>query len=309
MVKIDLVTGFLGSGKTTFIKEYAKHLIEQGENIGILENDFGAVNVDMMLLQELRGQQCELEMIAGGCDADCHKRRFKTKLISMVMTGYDRVIVEPSGIFEVEEFFDLLREEPLDQWYQLENVITIIHANLETDLSKQSRYLLASQIAQSGCVLFSRGSELSKQEKEHKIQQVNAYLEEFDCLKRIAEDALFLDLKEMKKEDLYKIQKAGYISDSHKKIWFNQDEIFQSVYFMEKKMEKTDLETFVECVFSDVSCGNVFRVKGFIQENGQWYELNATKSKTELEPIENGQDVLIVIGERLSEENIKQKLK
>ena len=309
MVKIDLVTGFLGSGKTTFIKEYAKHLIEQGENIGILENDFGAVNVDMMLLQELRGQQCELEMIAGGCDADCHKRRFKTKLISMAMTGYDRVIVEPSGIFEVEEFFDLLREEPLDQWYQLENVITIIHANLETDLSKQSRYLLASQIAQSGCVLFSRGSELSKQEKEHKIQQVNAYLEEFDCLKRIAEDALFLDLKEMKKEDLYKIQKAGYISDSHKKIWFNQDEIFQSVYFMEKKMEKTDLETFVECVFLDVSCGNVFRVKGFIQENGQWYELNATKSKTELEPIENGQDVLIVIGERLSEENIKQKLK
>ena len=309
MVKIDLVTGFLGSGKTTFIKEYAKHLIEQGENIGILENDFGAVNVDMMLLQELRGQQCELEMIAGGCDADCHKRRFKTKLISMAMTGYDRVIVEPSGIFEVEEFFDLLREEPLDQWYQLENVITIIHANLETDLSKQSRYLLASQIAQSGCVLFSRGSELSKQEKEHKIQQVNAYLEEFDCLKRIAEDALFLDLKEMKKEDLYKIQKAGYISDSHKKIWFNQDEIFQSVYFMEKKMKKTDLETFVECVFLDVSCGNVFRVKGFIQENGQWYELNATKSKTELEPIENGQDVLIVIGERLSEENIKQKLK
>ena len=62
MVKIDLITGFLGSGKTTFIKKYAKYLIDQGENIGILENDYGAVNVDMMLLKDLEGENCELEM-------------------------------------------------------------------------------------------------------------------------------------------------------------------------------------------------------------------------------------------------------
>ena len=41
MVKIDLITGFLGSGKTTFIKKYAKYLIDSGKNIGILENDYG----------------------------------------------------------------------------------------------------------------------------------------------------------------------------------------------------------------------------------------------------------------------------
>ena len=41
MVKIDLITGFLGSGKTTFIKKYARYLLDQGLNIGILENDFG----------------------------------------------------------------------------------------------------------------------------------------------------------------------------------------------------------------------------------------------------------------------------
>ena len=49
MIQIDLITGFLGSGKTTFIRKYAKYLIEQGLNIGILENDFGAVNVDSVL--------------------------------------------------------------------------------------------------------------------------------------------------------------------------------------------------------------------------------------------------------------------
>ena len=46
MVTIDLITGFLGSGKTTFIKKYAEYLISQGLNIGILENDYGAVNVE-----------------------------------------------------------------------------------------------------------------------------------------------------------------------------------------------------------------------------------------------------------------------
>ena len=91
MVTIDLITGFLGSGKTTFIKKYAEYLMNQGLNIGILENDYGAVNVDMMLLQELEGEKCELEMIAGGCDKETHRRRFRTKLIAMgmwVMTEY-----------------------------------------------------------------------------------------------------------------------------------------------------------------------------------------------------------------------------
>ena len=49
MVKIDLITGFLGSGKTTFIRKYAQYLMDAGNNIGILENDYGAVNVDIKL--------------------------------------------------------------------------------------------------------------------------------------------------------------------------------------------------------------------------------------------------------------------
>ena len=51
MVQVDLITGFLGSGKTTFLRKYVQYLIQQGHNVCILENDFGAVNVDAMLLQ------------------------------------------------------------------------------------------------------------------------------------------------------------------------------------------------------------------------------------------------------------------
>ena len=71
MTKIDLITGILGSGKTTFIIKYAKYLMSCGMKIAILENDFGAVNVDMMLLQDVMGENCHAEMVAGGCGEDC----------------------------------------------------------------------------------------------------------------------------------------------------------------------------------------------------------------------------------------------
>lgn len=62
MVKVDLITGFLGSGKTTFIREYVKYLTEvAGEKVCILENDYGAINVDTMLLADLKSDKCALK--------------------------------------------------------------------------------------------------------------------------------------------------------------------------------------------------------------------------------------------------------
>lgn len=147
MIQVDLITGFLGSGKTTFLRKYARYWINQGVKIAILENDFGAVNVDRMLLQDLEGDYCGVEMIAGGCDKDCHQRRFRTKLISLSMQGYKRVLIEPSGIYDVDEFFDTLYDEPLDQWYEAGNVIAIVDAGLEEQLSKEAEFLLASEVA------------------------------------------------------------------------------------------------------------------------------------------------------------------
>ena len=103
MTKIDLITGILGSGKTTFLRRYAKDLLQQGKRIAILENDFGAVNIDIAMLQDLKSENCQLGMITGGGDPDCHKRRFKTQLISLGMQHFDRIIIEPSGIFDMDE--------------------------------------------------------------------------------------------------------------------------------------------------------------------------------------------------------------
>ncbi len=153
MIKIDLITGFLGSGKTTFLKRYAEYLLGRGHKIGILANDCGAVNIDMLLLSELESKGCVLESVAGACDADCHRRRFKTKLIALGMSGCDRVIVEPSGVFDIDEFFDALYEPPLDRLYEIGSVIAIADAALCGGLSDSADYLLASQTANAGAVL------------------------------------------------------------------------------------------------------------------------------------------------------------
>ena len=161
MTKIDLITGILGSGKTTWIHQYAEHLIQQGQRIAILENDFGAVNVDMVMLQDLKCENCQLEMIAGGGDPCCHKRRFKTQLISLGMQHFDRVIIEPSGIFDMDEFFDTLYESPLDRWFEIGSILTIIDAEMPEVLSAQMEYLLASEAACCGKLLLSVGAQLA----------------------------------------------------------------------------------------------------------------------------------------------------
>ena len=54
----------------------------------------------------------------------------------MGMCGYDRVLIEPSGIFDMDEFFDALHESPLDRWYEIGNVITVVDAVLKKTSQK-----------------------------------------------------------------------------------------------------------------------------------------------------------------------------
>ena len=307
MVKIDLVTGFLGAGKTTFLKKYAKYLLSKGENIGILENDFGAVNVDMMLLADLMGDHCELEMVSGGCDADCHRRRFKTKLIAMGMCGYDRVIVEPSGIFDVDEFFDVLREEPLDRWYEVGNVIAIVDANLEESLSKEAEYILASEVANAGAIVVSHADEMLESQADKVVEHVNRALEQIKCPRRVDKEVLRKSTLSLTDEDFEKLVQCGYQFESYQKLDLEEKKGFESVYFMNVRMTEDELRTKVEDLMKNPACGEIFRVKGFLQkEDGTWIQLNATHNGITMKQIEKGQEVIIVIGERLLQEKIAE---
>lgn len=309
MVKIDLITGFLGSGKTTFIKKYAKYLIDQGLNIGILENDFGAVNVDMMLLQDIAGEKCTLEMVAGGCDKDCHRRRFRTKLIAMGMCGYDRVLIEPSGIFDMDEFFDALHESPLDRWYEIGNVITVVDAMLEENLSEDAEFILASEVANSGIVLLSKAQEAAETDIERTKAHLNKAMESVHCDRQFEKEIFAKDWNKLSDADFKKIQSAGYVGADYEKKDIAEEDAFQSLYFMNLTMSVEKLEEKVKQIFNDKECGNIFRIKGFMQtKSDQWIELNATHQNITIQPIKEGQEIFIVIGEKLNKEKITTNL-
>lgn len=305
MVKIDLITGFLGAGKTTFIRKYAEYLMDKGLNIGILENDYGAVNVDMMLLQDMSGDNCELEMVAGGCDYDCHRRRFKTKLISMGMCGYDRVIVEPSGIYDVDEFFDVLHEEPLDNWYEIGNVITIVDSKLDNDMSVHSDYMLACQLADAGSVILSRTKDADKSDIDNTIVHLNNALKNVRCSRVLDKEIICKDWDTFTEKDYEKILNSGYVMENYTKLFSQDDEGFQSVYYMNKKFTKDELQKIIKEVMDDKKCGNIFRVKGFMKiSDNSWIQLNATHNEIRIEPIDKGQEVIIIIGEALDKQRL-----
>ncbi len=311
MPKIDLITGFLGSGKTTFLKKYAGYLIGQGKNIGILENDYGAVNVDMMLLQDLEGDRCELEMVSGGCDYDCHRRRFKTKLIAMGMSGYDRVLVEPSGVYDADEFYDVLHEEPLDGWYQIGNVIAIVDAGLEEDLSDEAEYLLAEQVSGAGIVVLSRVQEETAEAVERTVAHLNRLMETFRCRRRFGirapyENVLAADWDRLADIDLKKISGCGYLVEDMVKLPVDRENRFGSLYFMNLPVPEAELKRMAEELLSDGSFGKVFRVKGYVKTaDGSWLQMNATKEHIHTDITKRGQQILIVIGEDLNEEAIR----
>ena len=306
MTKVDLITGFLGAGKTTFLKKYAKKLMEKGERICIIENDFGAINVDMVLLQELLGDNCNIEMIVGGDGEVAHQRRLKTKLIAMGMLGYDRVIIEPSGVFDPDELFDILYESPIDRWYEMGSVICIYDAEPETELSQESRYMMMAEIASAGVVLVSKLDEENDGKSAEILNRIEAVMDEFDCSRVIRpEDIIAKNWDELSDSDYNKIINAGYKKADYPKKLHIEDAKYQTLFYFDFAMTENVLQETVTKILKDKDCGDVHRIKGFVNVgDDKKVEINATASRYEVKSVETERAVLIVIGERLDREKL-----
>lgn len=326
MHKIDLITGFLGSGKTTFIKKYAEYLLGRGERIGILENDFGAINVDRVLLSDIPGDNCGIEMVVGGDTQDTHRRRMKTKLIALAMNGYDRVIIEPSGIFDVDELFDLLYEDPLDRMYEMGSVITIVDAGIG-DLSGESRYLMCSQTACAGRIILSKmdmiardgmgsaqdgdevrvGSETIKRD----LDLLNKCLTEFRCKRVIdTQDILPADLNELNDEDMAGLAECGYKRFSHIKMPVMDTGHYESLFVYNLELDHEDLVSRIRGIFTDDRCGHIFRIKGYMNTTDRgWLEINATSEVfLGISETEESENVIIIIGENVDKGEVRRFL-
>lgn len=292
MVKIDLITGFLGSGKTTFIKKYAKYLMSKNENICILENDYGPINVDMELITDIG---CKCEMVSGGCDRDCHQRRFKTKLIQMAMDKFDRVIVEPSGIFDPDEFFDTLYDEPLNNWYEIGNIFCIYDINTK-NLSNEAEYILVSEASNASKLIVSK----RKDNEILDLTYINTLMKKYNCNRVFSNsDVLYTD-----DLDFDLIINSGYKDYSHIKLQVMDENNFDSYFVFDKELSLNDINNIKDKLFKDNTYGKIIRLKGFIFENNNWIKINITNKECDISKNSNGQKVIIIIGENLNKELI-----
>ncbi len=314
MTKIDLITGILGAGKTTFLRRYAQHFIDKGQHIAILVNDYGAVNVDMLLLKDLSCDHCQLEMVAACNDPYCHRRRFKTQLVSLGMQHFDRVLIEPSGIFDMDEFFDTLHDTPLDRWFEIGSVLTIVDASCADTLPPQLEYLFASEAACAGKLILSKLSRISEtpeQASARALAHLSRALTAVQCDRQFTRsDLLAKAWDTLTAEDFDALSQAGYRAASYVKQF--QPETYDSAvhYFMHIRIPQAEIASVLNAILHDAGCGSIARLKGSLPaEDGSWLRINATPEKLEIEPVSDAQAVLIVIGNELCYEEIDRQLR
>lgn len=322
--KVDLITGFLGSGKTTFIQTYARYLMRQGQKVGIIENDYGSVNVDMMLLQDLEKEGAVTEMVIGG-DLSCYRRRFRTKLITMGMQNLDRVLVEPSGVFDVDEFFDAMYEDTISNLCGIGSVISIVDVSMTYPLDHDAAYLLVSEVADAGIVLLSHAEKgkdgIRDRRADETVRYLNRAMQQFGCGRRFVEqydqktsgygkDVLLKDWNSLTDADFERIREASFREFDHIKL--QTEQAFQTLYYMNLGRGREKLMSAAAELLGQGSeesrYGRILRIKGFFREGEKWYELNATRTGLNIRELSEGQDVLIVIGEHLDAKAIDERI-
>ena len=184
-------------------------------------------------------------------------------------------------------------------------MITVVDAKLESDLSDEADYLLASEAANAGCIVLSRSQEATEEEIKNTIEHLNHAMEKVQCNRRFRDEIFVKDWETFESADYEKLLACGYVPENYRKMHIEEGETFKSLYFMNLDKTKNEIIETAEKIFADTECGKVFRIKGFLMDDDdKWMELNATHQEMRLEPITEGQKVVIVIGENLNEQRI-----
>ena len=124
MTKLDIISGFLGAGKTTFINKLLKYYIDSGLKPVCIVNEFGQTGLDARIIEASGFSAVEME---GGCICCTLKDDISTAIMQVIDTfSPDRIVFEPSGIFIFDNFFDIVKSEELKDKCEVGNVITVV---------------------------------------------------------------------------------------------------------------------------------------------------------------------------------------
>ena len=150
---VDVIYGFLGSGKTTFISRILKEWGDK-EKIVVLVNEFGEVGIDGTLLQGHGGKIVEMP---SGCICCTLQSDFKTQMLDILQTIHpERLIIEPTGVATIGQIRAIIELQIFEDVIDTINNILIADATGFMALYKANRYFVESQVTNARLVLLNK---------------------------------------------------------------------------------------------------------------------------------------------------------
>ena len=164
MTKIDIVSGFLGAGKTTLIKKLLKEAL-QGEQVVLTENEFGEIGIDGGFLKEAGVEITEMN---SGCICCSLVGDFASAL-KQVLDQYhpDRILIEPSGVGKLSDVMRAVEGATGEAGVHLNSAVAVVDAKKCKTYLKNFGEFFENQIEHAGTIILSRTGEMS----EEKINQ------------------------------------------------------------------------------------------------------------------------------------------
>ena len=261
MVKFDIISGFLGSGKTTLIRKILNSL-DSNEKIVLIENEFGEVSVDREVL-EIEG--FEIYEISNGCVCCKLKGDFIFTLKQILTQKIDRIIFEPSGIFIIGEIFDLFKDPQISSECFINSVTTVVDAqNFSTHIQSYSGFF-KSQICSASSLVVSKSQLLLAEE----ISQIELEL------RMLNETATILtkDWVELSNEELLSLvdQKTILMVNNIEHALSHE---FESMGLRTSRIIKLEQLESILKKCKNGEYGNILRGKGFIKSDNGFLEFH-----------------------------------
>ena len=249
-IKIILVTGFLGSGKTTFLNKLIKYF--SSDKTAVIVNDFGKIAVDGILLKNKLGENLKskiYEISNGSIFCSCLSSELVKSLKYFVDVNPDKLIIETSGLSDPSTFQTILNENKLSDFFTIENSICIVDSTNVLKL-KNKINVIEKQIASSDVVLINKS----------KLVGGNI-LKEIGCFIRVSNTSCEIIETNYSEFDISILEK--------KKIerYYNVNELCNTnintiakIFLKNKQIRLNDLKLFFKSIAE-----LIFRLKGFLK--------------------------------------------
>ena len=153
MVKIDIISGFLGAGKTTLIKKLLKEAFE-GEQVVLIENEFGEIGIDGGFLKDAG---IEIREMNSGCICCSLVGDFGASLKEVVEKYHpDRILIEPSGVGKISDVIKAVQGVEEDVDIQLNSYTTVVDAKKCKMYMRNFGEFFDNQVQYAGAIIMSR---------------------------------------------------------------------------------------------------------------------------------------------------------